>query len=195
MEPRKWRRNEFDSARTLRYRSWRSSSRSKAYRESVSNIIPGLCLTKSPLVTATIQGILSCLTATFWGSVRVPIVYIHCIRLKPLKFTDRNGRVPFLSLNFTALLLADAALAALAVAPDYVPGGYWFIVYVSAFEGLIGGRCRCFGFDDQVMVCHIWQDLPRLFPQHVHILQTAAIQPQGPHVYPSAVDIATKQIL
>jgi len=73
-----------------------------------------------------------------------PIRYPHCIHLRPpnLKFSDRYGRVQFLGLNFTALLLADAALAALAVAPDYVPGGYWLIVYVSAFEGLIGGRCR-----------------------------------------------------
>lgn len=73
-----------------------------------------------------------------------PIRYSHCIHLRPpnLKFSDRYGRVQFLGLNFTALLLADAALAALAVAPDYVPGGYWLIVYVSAFEGLIGGRCH-----------------------------------------------------
>jgi hypothetical protein len=55
------------------------------------------------------------------------------------KFSDRYGRVKFLSLNITTLLLADAALAALAVAPEYVPGGYWFLFYASAFEGLIGG--------------------------------------------------------
>lgn len=71
-----------------------------------------------------------------------PIRYPHWHPLRPLntKFSDRYGRVQYLSLNFTAVLLADAALAALAVAPDYVPGGYWLIVYVSAFEGLIGGR-------------------------------------------------------
>jgi len=77
-----------------------------------------------------------------------PITYTHCVRLKSLKFTDRNGRVPFLSLNFTALIFADGALTALAMAPEYVPGGYWFIVYVSAFEGLIGGRCRPYVFND-----------------------------------------------
>jgi len=156
MEPGKWRRHGFDSTRTLRCRSCRPSARRKASRESVSHIFHSFCLTKYPLVTATVQGILSCLTATFWGSVRVPIAYTHCIRLKSLKFTDRNGRVPFLSLNFTALIFADAALTALAIAPEYVPGGYWFIVYVSAFEGLIGGRCRPCAFNDgQVVICHI----------------------------------------
>ncbi len=58
------------------------------------------------------------------------------------KFSDRYGRVKFLGLNITALLLADAALAALAVAPEYVPGGYWFLLFISAVEGLIGGRCQ-----------------------------------------------------
>ncbi|KAH9963743.1 major facilitator superfamily domain-containing protein [Russula dissimulans] len=74
-------------------------------------------------ITALVQGILSCLTATFWGL-----------------FSDRFGRVRFLSLNIVGLLLSDGALAALAIAPDHVPGGYWFLVYISAFEGLIGGR-------------------------------------------------------
>jgi hypothetical protein len=38
------------------------------------------CLTKSALVTATVQGILSCLTVTFWGSVRALIAPLTCIR-------------------------------------------------------------------------------------------------------------------
>lgn len=79
-------------------------------------------VTKLLTITATVQGILSCLTAAFWGS-----------------FSDRYGRVRFLSFNATALLLADAALVALAVAPEKVPGSYWFLVYISALEGLIGG--------------------------------------------------------
>jgi hypothetical protein len=74
-------------------------------------------------ITATVQGILSCLTVTFWGS-----------------FSDRYGRVKFLRLNITTLLLSDAALAALAIAPEYVPGGYWLILVTSALEGLVGGR-------------------------------------------------------
>lgn len=48
----------------------------------------------------------------------------------------------FLGLNITTLLLADAALAALAVAPEYVPGGYWFLLLTSALEGLTGGKCH-----------------------------------------------------
>ncbi|KAI9453161.1 MFS general substrate transporter [Lactarius psammicola] len=79
-------------------------------------------VTKLLTITATVQGILSCLTAAFWGS-----------------FSDRFGRVRFLGFNVTALLLADAVLVALAVAPDKVPGSYWSLVYISAFEGLIGG--------------------------------------------------------
>jgi hypothetical protein len=55
------------------------------------------------------------------------------------QFSDRYGRVKFLGLNIISLLLADAALAALAVAPEYVPGGYWFLLFTSALGGLVGG--------------------------------------------------------
>ncbi|KAH9060380.1 MFS general substrate transporter [Lactarius deliciosus] len=79
-------------------------------------------VTKLLTITTTVQGVLSFLTAAFWGS-----------------FSDRYGRVRFLAINITALLLADAALVALAVAPEKVPGSYWFLVYISALEGLIGG--------------------------------------------------------
>jgi MFS family permease len=58
------------------------------------------------------------------------------------KFSDRYGRVKFLRLNITTLLLSDAALAALAIAPEYVPGGYWLILVTSALEGLVGGGFR-----------------------------------------------------
>jgi hypothetical protein len=100
-----------------------------------------LRLMKSKLVTATVEGILSCLTATFWGSVRALINPSHRIPPETFKFSDRYGRVKFLGLNITTLLLADAALAVLAVAPEYVPGGYWFLLFTSAFEGVIGGKC------------------------------------------------------
>lgn len=82
------------------------------------------------------------MTATFWGSVRFFINPSHGTPTKVFKVSDRYGRVKFLSLNITTLLLADAALAALAVAPEYVPGGYWFLLFTSALEGLIGGKCR-----------------------------------------------------
>lgn len=58
------------------------------------------------------------------------------------KFSDRYGRVKFFGLNIITLLLIDAALAALAVAPEYVPGGYWLLFITSASEGLIGGGFR-----------------------------------------------------
>ncbi|KAH9972213.1 major facilitator superfamily domain-containing protein [Russula compacta] len=74
-------------------------------------------------ITATVQGILSCLTVTFWGS-----------------FSDRYGRVRYLGFNTTSLLLSDIAVTALAVVPEYVPGNYWILVFASAFEGLLGGR-------------------------------------------------------
>jgi hypothetical protein len=45
----------------------------------------------------------------------------------------------FLRLNTTAVLLSDAVLVSLAVAPERVPGGYWLLIYASAFQGLIGG--------------------------------------------------------
>jgi MFS family permease len=116
---------------------WQSFS-----RVSVSFKLQIPPLTKSKLVTATVEGILSCLTATFWGSVRALINPPHRIRPETFKFSDRYGRVKFLGLNITTLLLADAALAAIAVAPENVPGGYWFLLFTSAFEGLIGGERR-----------------------------------------------------
>ena len=96
-------------------------------------------LTKSGLVTETVQGILSCLTAIFWGSVRALITLPYCTHPEFFKFSDRYGRVKFLSLSIVTLLLGDAALAALAVAPEYVPGGYWFLLLTSALGGLFGG--------------------------------------------------------
>jgi hypothetical protein len=44
-----------------------------------------------------------------------------------------------LSFNIVPVLLADAVLVALAIAPEKVPGGYWFLVFTAALEGLIGG--------------------------------------------------------
>lgn len=113
----------------------------------MSFILQVLLLTKSKLVTATVQGVLSCLTATYWGSVRCSHQSFSPHTPETFKFSDRYGRVKFLGLNITTLLLADAALAALAVAPESVPGGYWFLLLTSAFEGLIGGKCRLPEFD------------------------------------------------
>jgi MFS family permease len=70
------------------------------------------------------------------------LILLTALPVRPSKFSDRYGRVKFLGLNITTLLVADAALAALAVAPERVPGGYWFLLFTSAFEGLIGGKCR-----------------------------------------------------
>jgi hypothetical protein len=79
-------------------------------------------VTKLLTIITTVQGVLSCLTAAFWGS-----------------FSDRYGRVQLLRFNIVPVLLADAVLVALAVAPEKVPGGYWFLVLTAALEGLIGG--------------------------------------------------------
>lgn len=123
---------------------WQSFSRVRAYAYASH-----LCLTESILVTATVQGILSCLTVTFWGSVRAPITP-PTLRtpLRSLQFSDRYGRVRYLGFNTTCLLLSDIAVTALAVVPEYVPGNYWILVFASAFEGLIGGTFRFFDFDD-----------------------------------------------
>ena len=64
------------------------------------------------------------------------------------KFSDRYGRVKFLGLNIITLLSTDAALTAIAIAPEYVPGSYWLLLVTSAFEGLIGGTVNySSGFD------------------------------------------------
>jgi hypothetical protein len=69
---------------------------------------------------------------------------IHCVvRLANSKqFSDLYGRVWYLRFHFVPVLLTGVALMTLAIAPDKVPGGYWFLVYTSALEGLIGGQCR-----------------------------------------------------
>lgn len=90
------------------------------------------------IVTATVQGVLSCLTAAFWGSVRHHRSLLR-IWLNQLQFSDRYGRVQLLAFNIIPVLLADVVLVTLAVVPEKVPGGYWSLVFTAALEGLIGG--------------------------------------------------------
>ena len=51
----------------------RKSQSFSPVRSTLSCLAHALCLTKSVLVMATVPGLLSCLTAAFWGSVRSPI--------------------------------------------------------------------------------------------------------------------------
>jgi MFS family permease len=71
--------------------------------------------------------------------VRALITLPYCTYPGFFKFSDRYGRVKFLSLNIITLVSTDAALTALTVAPEYVSGGYWLLFITSTFEGLIGG--------------------------------------------------------
>ncbi|KAH9037056.1 MFS general substrate transporter [Lactarius pseudohatsudake] len=115
-------------------------------------------VTKLLTITTTVQGVLSCLTAAFWGS-----------------FSDRCGRVRFLAINVTALLLADAALVALAVAPEKVPGSYWFLVYISALEGLIGGSSASIAaFHAYIADCSDPATRSRVFSRLLGMLFTGA---------------------
>ena len=61
------------------------------------------------------------------------------IWLNQWQFSDRYGRVQLLRSNIIPVLLTDIVRVTLAVAPEKVPGGYWFLVFTAALEGLIGG--------------------------------------------------------
>ena len=107
---------------------------------------------------------------------------LTCTPPEIFQFSDRYGRVKFLSLNITTLLLSEAALAALAVAPEYVPGGYWLILITSAFEGLFGGgfcSLNLSTLNDLIVL----QDVLRPLQPFMLILQTAVIRLQGLHLY------------
>ena len=146
MGPSRWKRRVRgrDTSRTLCRRPSRPGECRQASYEYVllcASSLHLLCLIhyfRTTIVTSTVQGILSCLTAAFWGSVRPPTPNIH-YWLTGGQFSDRYGRVRYLSFNIVPVLLANVAMVALAVAPEKVPGGYWFLVFTSALEGLIGG--------------------------------------------------------
>lgn len=146
MGPGRWKRRVrgCDTSRTLCRRPSRPGECRQAYYKCVlmgASSLHLLCLIhyfRTTIVTSTVQGILSCLTAAFWGSVRPSTPNIHCW-LTSGQFSDRYGRVRYLSFNIVPVLLADVALVALAVTPEKVPGGYWFLVFTAALEGFIGG--------------------------------------------------------
>ena len=81
----------------------------------------------------------SCFLGIGAAPLRTFITLSYWLIVGHWQFSDRYGRVRLLSFNIVPVLFADATLVALALAPEKVPGGYWFLVYTSALEGLIGG--------------------------------------------------------
>ncbi|KAI0273597.1 major facilitator superfamily domain-containing protein [Gloeopeniophorella convolvens] len=72
---------------------------------------------------ATTEGILSCITTAWWGSL-----------------SDRYGRTTVLAFNAVGYLIASLMVLAVVLVPESVPGGYWLLIYGSVLEGFVGGR-------------------------------------------------------
>ncbi|OAX37210.1 MFS general substrate transporter [Rhizopogon vinicolor AM-OR11-026] len=73
-------------------------------------------------VLITTMGVLSCLTTAWWGSL-----------------SDRFGRIPVLGISTLGLLANDLTFIVTASFVDYLPGGYWFLIFGFALEGVLGG--------------------------------------------------------
>ncbi|KAF9246164.1 major facilitator superfamily domain-containing protein [Melanogaster broomeanus] len=72
-------------------------------------------------VLTTTMGILSCLTAGWWGSL-----------------SDRYGRRRVIAVSMFGLLVTDITFIITAYFVDVLPGGYWFLLVGFVIEGLCG---------------------------------------------------------
>nr|GAT48850.1 predicted protein [Mycena chlorophos] len=72
---------------------------------------------------STVTGILTFLTAAWWGS-----------------FSDRHGRTRMLGLSAIGHTLVLANVVMVAQLVDKIPGGYWFIVLNAVIMGVLGGN-------------------------------------------------------
>ncbi|KAG9036214.1 hypothetical protein FRB95_009577 [Tulasnella sp. JGI-2019a] len=73
-------------------------------------------------VQSLVLGILTCLTAGWWGQM-----------------SDRHGRKLILSISVVGLMLNEANIIFVSRNQGRVPGGYWFLVVTSAIDGCLGG--------------------------------------------------------
>ncbi|PFH46315.1 hypothetical protein AMATHDRAFT_70138 [Amanita thiersii Skay4041] len=77
---------------------------------------------KLAAVIATTTGILSCLTAAWWGIL-----------------SDKYGRTRVLGIANIARLVSDFLLVFVTLYTDNFPGGYWFLTLGALLEGIFGG--------------------------------------------------------
>ncbi|KAJ8079128.1 hypothetical protein PM082_013416 [Marasmius tenuissimus] len=73
-------------------------------------------------VMSASMGVLSCLTAAWWGS-----------------FSDRHGRLRVLGISVVGLLLTDLIFLLVYHYSETLPGGYWFLLIGPLVEGSLGG--------------------------------------------------------
>ncbi|KIY43476.1 MFS general substrate transporter [Fistulina hepatica ATCC 64428] len=71
---------------------------------------------------ALAMGILSCITAGWWGS-----------------YSDRHGRLKVLGISILGVLLTNTIFILLSWFPEYAVGGYWFLLVGPFVEGILGG--------------------------------------------------------
>ncbi|KAF7323613.1 MFS domain-containing protein [Mycena kentingensis (nom. inval.)] len=79
-------------------------------------------VTKLTTATATITGLLSFVTAAWWGS-----------------FSDRHGRTRMVGIASIGHALSLAITILVAQASHHLPGGYWFAVLAPIVTGVLGG--------------------------------------------------------
>ncbi|KII88336.1 hypothetical protein PLICRDRAFT_110410 [Plicaturopsis crispa FD-325 SS-3] len=77
---------------------------------------------KLSTVMSTAQGILSCLTTSWWSSL-----------------SDRIGRARVLGICILGLVVADLAFILVAAYGEFLPGGYWLFIFSALVDGSLGG--------------------------------------------------------
>jgi MFS family permease len=56
------------------------------------------------------------------------------------QFSDRYGRLSVMGITVLGLLLTDFNFIMVALFPNRIPGGYWFLTVGPAVEGSLGGE-------------------------------------------------------
>ena len=90
------------------------------------------------------MGVLSCLTAAWWGSVRCLYHSTFAPLTVPLhrQFSDRYGRTRVIAL--CGIPFIDAAYLLVGIYRNAMPLKYRFVIVGYAAQGLVGGECECF---------------------------------------------------
>ncbi|EDR03207.1 uncharacterized protein LACBIDRAFT_307381 [Laccaria bicolor S238N-H82] len=102
-------------------RTTRESPTTKPNR-CASDPVVQAAVAKLTAVIEAFTGILSCITAGWWGA-----------------FSDRHGRLTIMGITVFGLLLTDFNFIMVALFPNRIPGGYWFLTVGPAVEGSLGG--------------------------------------------------------
>ena len=98
------------------------------------------CQAEQHTAQTALMGILSCLTAAWWGSVRCPCrpTFAPLTALLHRQFSDRYGRTRVIAL--CGIPFIDAAYLLVGLYRNAMPLKYHFVIVGYAIQGLVGGE-------------------------------------------------------